>query len=261
MGSAMLHGWLSGDNAERVYVLDPAGLPDDFAEYAPNPLTVYKEPARMAEDKPEAYVFVIAVKPQIMDEVCDALKGTITPQAPVLSIAAGQTISNFEKYFGQEQPIIRAMPNTPAAISKGITVAVANDVTTPEQKDRAATLLRGVSIVEWAEDENLLDPVTAVSGSGPAYVFLLIETLAEAGVKAGLDEKLAMKLARQTVIGSAALAETNADISAATLRENVTSPGGTTAAALEVLMNGELQDLFDKALAAATARGKELSGH
>ena len=152
------------------------------------------------------------------------------------------------------------MPNTPAAIGEGVTVAVANSHVTEEQKRQADALLRATGEVRWIENEAKMDAVTALSGSGPAYVFLLIETLAKAGENQGLPAEMAMRLARQTVIGSAALAERDAAIPAATLRQNVTSPGGTTAAALKVLMDsGEMQALFDRALDAATRRSRELS--
>lgn len=259
MGSALLRGWLSSGLVKHVYILDPGGLPEEFEDEVPQRITFYDKPEIFAGAHPQASVFVIAVKPQIMDDVCAAIKKAVSPEALVLSIAAGQTIAGFEKRFGNDQPIIRSMPNTPAAIGKGITAGCPNNHVTAGQKDLAASLLRSVGHVEWVGDESLLDAVTAVSGSGPAYVFLLIEAMAAAGVKSGLELSFAMKLARQTVIGSAALAEAE-PLPAETLRKNVTSPGGTTAAALEVLMSAEgIQSLFDRAIAAATARSKELS--
>jgi pyrroline-5-carboxylate reductase len=248
MGGAMLRGWIARDMVSHVDVYDPA------ARKIPGPVTFQTLANQLRGD-----IFVLAVKPQIMDEVCAAISLTLKPGTPVLSIAAGQPLAAFERRFGKNQPVIRSMPNTPAAIGKGITVAVANKNVTPAHKQLAAGLLDAVGLVEWVEDEALLDAVTAVSGSGPAYVFLLIETLAAAGVKAGLPQALATRLARQTVIGAAALAEADSEIDAATLRKNVTSPGGTTEAALKVLMeSGEMQDLFDRAIAAATERGREL---
>jgi len=251
MGSAMLRGWLAAGIAKHVYVLDPAGLP---AEFKNQPVTFFDDAKKFTA---KADVYIIAVKPQIMDEVCSAID--VPAQALILSIAAGQTIAAFEKRFGKDRAIVRSMPNTPAAIGKGITVATGNTHVKAAQKAQADTLLQSIGFVEWVDRESLLDPVTAVSGSGPAYIFLLIETLAKAGEKAGLDPAFAMKLARQTVIGSAALAESEPSIPASKLRENVTSPGGTTAAALKVLMDGRMQSIFDEAIAAATARGKELS--
>lgn len=259
MGSALLRGWLASGHIGHVYVLDPFGLPEEFEDEAPARVTFYDKAEIFAGARPPASVFVIAVKPQIMDEVCHAIKKAIPADALVLSIAAGQTIAKFESYFGAAQPVIRSMPNTPAAIAKGMTVGCPNAHVSPAQKTLADNLLKAVGQVEWVEDEGLLDAVTAVSGSGPAYIFLLMEAMAAAGVKAGLKPDFAMKLARQTVIGSAALAESD-PLPAETLRKNVTSPGGTTAAALDVLMaTSGMQDLFDKAIAAATARSKELS--
>lgn len=259
MGSALLRGWLASGRIKHVYILDPGGLPDEFEDEVPGRITFYDKPETFAGARPPASVFVIAVKPQIMDDICHAIKKAIPAEALVLSIAAGQTIAKFENYFGGTQPVIRSMPNTPAAISKGMTVGCPNTHVSPAQKSLADELLKAVGMVEWLDDETLMDAVTAVSGSGPAYIFLLIEAMAAAGEKAGLEKDFAMKLARQTVIGSAALAEAE-NTPAETLRKNVTSPGGTTAAALSVLMADEgMQDLFDRAIDAATRRSRELS--
>lgn len=260
MGSAMLRGWLAAKAENRIAVLEPAGLPDEFAAYAPNPVTAYANAAEFAAHAPPVDVCVLAVKPQIMDDVCRAIAPSLPPNALILSIAAGQGIAAFEQRFGRFRSVIRAMPNTPAAIGKGISVAVANASTTGAQKSLATALLQSVGLVEWVDDESLMDAITAVSGSGPAYLFLLIETMAAAGEAAGLPKEFAMKLARQTVIGSAALAEAEPALPASKLRENVTSPGGTTAAALNLLMNGEWQDIMTRAVTAATARSRELSG-
>lgn len=261
MGSAMLRGWLSANIENRVHVLDPQGLPTEFNDYAPNPLSWYKDADSFTEAKPNADIFVLAVKPQIMKAVCQSIKAVVPDHALILSIAAGQTISGFERLFGGRQPIIRAMPNTPAAIGKGITAAVANPHVTSSQREQAQAVLDATGPVEWIEDEGWLDAITALSGSGPAYIFHMIEALAAAGEAAGLPADLSMRLARQTVIGAAALAETDADTSAATLRENVTSPGGTTAAALEVLMADQcgLKTLMTNTIDAAVKRSRELS--
>lgn len=221
--------------------------------------------------KPDAVVF--AVKPQALPDVIGDYRAF---DALIVSIAAGKPISFFEKRLDANARIVRSMPNTPASVGKGITVACANKNVGAREKEMAAALLGAVGDVLWVEKEELLNPVTALSGSGPAYVFLLIETLAKAGVHIGLDPALAEKLARRTVIGSAALAEESADVPASKLRENVTSPGGTTQAALEILMarpgrpgpdvnSGAgtapgIQELFDRALAAATRRAEELAG-
>jgi pyrroline-5-carboxylate reductase len=204
-------------------------------------------------------VIVLAVKPQSMDEATAPLVRLARPGSVVLSIAAGKTIAGFEARFGASAAIVRAMPNTPAAVGRGITVACANRNVAAPLRARCNDLLAAVGAVAWVEDEALLDPVTAVSGSGPAYVFLLIECLAEAGVAAGLAPELAAQLARATVCGAGELAYRSAD-PAATLRKNVTSPGGTTQAALEVLMAPDgLQALMTKAVAAANRRSRELA--
>ncbi|MBU0859657.1 MAG: pyrroline-5-carboxylate reductase [Alphaproteobacteria bacterium] len=253
MGGAMLRGWLDSGTVTHVDILEPYGYPR-----APG-LAVFTDAQALINNARTPAAVILAVKPQVMNDVCAALKSFIPRDALVLSIAAGKTIASFEQTFGTTQPIVRVMPNTPAAIGKGISAAIANKNVTAAQRTLADQLLSAVSIVEWLDDESLMDAVTALSGSGPAYIFHLIETLAASGETIGLSPELSMKLARQTVIGSAALAEADADIPAATLRENVTSPGGTTAAALEVLMNGELQKIYNKALAAAVKRGKELA--
>jgi pyrroline-5-carboxylate reductase len=252
MGTALLRGWLASGMKAVFHVVEPYGLPQEFAGVS----LVHHH--KTAGEAPASDVYILAVKPQMMDEACRALKAP--KDSLILSIAAGQTIPAFEARFGTAQPIIRTMPNTPAAIGKGITVAVANAHVKAAQKDMATQLLHATGQVEWADNETLMDAVTAVSGSGPAYVFLLIEAMGAAGVKAGLPADLAMKLARQTVIGAAALAEADQDVDAATLRKNVTSPGGTTEAALKVLMrDGGMQALMDEAVLAAERRGKELA--
>jgi pyrroline-5-carboxylate reductase len=181
------------------------------------------------------------------------------PDTLVLTIAAGRRVALFEKHLAPKAAVIRAMPNTPAAIGRGITVAYANTNVTPVQRALADDLLSAVGDVLWVDDEALLDPVTAVSGSGPAYVFLLAECLAEAARKVGLDATLADQLARATVTGAAALLQ-QSELSPAQLRENVTSPGGTTAAALDVLRRPDgLQRLLTEAVEAATRRGRDLA--
>lgn len=260
MGGALLHGWLKSGMDSHFYVLDPAGLPATLSQYGPNTVSAYTSAEELAAARPDAGIFIMAVKPQIMDEVCAAIRPAVEPGSLILSIAAGQTIAAFEKRFGEGQPVIRAMPNTPAAIGEGMIVMTANRNVNSTQKKQAEILLRAAGLTEFITDESLMDAVTAVSGSGPAYVFLLIEAMARAGEKAGLPPELSMELARQTVIGSAALARMEKDTDAATLRQNVTSPGGTTEAALKVLMNnGEFEKLLENAIAAATDRGKQLS--
>jgi pyrroline-5-carboxylate reductase len=199
------------------------------------------------------------LKPQVAAQALPALTPLISASTVVVSIMAGRTLQFLSGSLARPCAIVRAMPNTPAAIGRGITVAVSRQANAA-QRDLAHRLLAATGAVEWIEDESLMDAVTAVSGSGPAYVFLLAETLAQAGVAAGLPAPLAAKLARETVAGSGELLH-RSPLDAAILRKNVTSEGGTTAAALAVLMgqNG-LAGLMTKAIAAATARSRELAG-
>ena len=253
MGGAMLTGWLAqGLDAKRVVVIEPAASPEIRA-LAAQGVRLNASP----KDAGAIAALVIAVKPQSFREAGAALKPFTASSTLVVSIMAGTPMALLEQICGGM--VVRAMPNTPAAIGRGITVAVAAKKVSTAQRAIADALLRAIGSVEWVEDEGLMDAVTAVSGSGPAYVFLLAEELARAGVEAGLPAELAAKLARETVAGSGELLH-RSDLAAATLRQNVTSPGGTTAAALEVLMDAAgLQQLMTRAVAAATARSKELA--
>jgi pyrroline-5-carboxylate reductase len=209
-----------------------------------------------ADLKPALILF--AVKPQMLAEALPAYKIFAGRGAAALSIAAGWRIAGFEAVLGAETPIVRAMPNTPAAVGRGMTVLCANDRADKKLRDVCGELLAAVGETAWVDDENLIDAVTAVSGGGPAYVFLLIECLAKAGVEAGLPEDLAMQCARVTVAGAGELVHIASE-PASKLRENVTSPGGTTLEALKVLMADDgLQPLLTRAIAAATKRSKEL---
>jgi pyrroline-5-carboxylate reductase len=251
MGCAMLTGWLAeGLDAGRVVVIEPTPSPEISALASKG---VRLNPA----DTGTVETLVIAVKPQSFREAAAALKSRVAASTLVVSIMAGTTMKSLREVCGGA--VVRAMPNTPAAIGRGITVAVAANNVSTAQRGMADALLRAIGSVEWVDDEALMDAVTAVSGSGPAYIFLLAEELARAGVAAGLPERLATRLARETVAGSGELLH-RSDLSAATLRQNVTSPGGTTAAALEVLMGeGGMQKIMTRAIAAATARSKELA--
>jgi pyrroline-5-carboxylate reductase len=251
MGSAMLTGWLAqGLSAASVVVIEPAPSPEISALAA-------KGVRLNPKDAGPVDTMVVAVKPQSFRDAGAALRPLVGSSALVVSIMAGMTITAISEVCGGA--VVRAMPNTPAAIGRGITVAVAAKNVSAAQRATADALLRATGSVEWVDDETLMDAVTAVSGSGPAYIFLLAEELARAGVEAGLPEALATKLARETVAGSGELLH-RSDLPAATLRQNVTSPGGTTAAALNVLMGKDgLQQLMIRAIAAATARSKELA--
>jgi pyrroline-5-carboxylate reductase len=251
MGGAMLAGWLAGGlDARRVVVIEPQPSGEISALAA-------KGVRLNPKDAGAVGTLVVAVKPQSFREAGAALKPLVGASTLVVSIMAGTTIASLETVCSGM--VVRAMPNTPASIGRGITVAVAANNVSAAQRKTAHALLAATGSVEWVEDEGLMDAVTAVSGSGPAYVFLLAEELARAGVEAGLPTELATKLARETVAGSGELLH-RSELAAATLRQNVTSPGGTTAAALDVLMGQEgLQPLMIRAIAAATKRSKELA--
>lgn len=259
MGGAMLEGWLErGMAATDVTIVEPN---PDLAKDMTARLGV--NAVGNAADLAAGYapeVVVLAVKPQVMDGVLADYARFADGETVFLSIAAGKTIRSFEGHLGTHAAIVRAMPNTPAAVGRGMTVGCPNTNVSDAQRATCHDLLSAVGIVEWVSQEDLLDAVTAVSGSGPAYVFHMVEAMAHAGRMAGLQPELAEKLARQTVAGAGELLHTS-PLPAETLRENVTSPGGTTAAALEVLMaQGGLKDLMTEAIAAATKRSQELAG-
>jgi pyrroline-5-carboxylate reductase len=253
MGGAMLAGWLArGLDAKSVAVIEPQPS-EEIRALTAKGMRLNPSP----NDVGTVATLVVALKPQTFREASAMLKSFSAPTTLVVSIMAGITIASISKVCGGS--VVRAMPNTPAAIGRGITVAVAANSVSADQRAVADALLRATGSVEWVDDENLMDAVTAVSGSGPAYIFLLAEELARAGVEAGLPPELATKLARETVAGSGELLH-RSEAPSATLRQNVTSPGGTTAAALEVLMGPDgMQSLLTRAVAAATRRSKELA--
>jgi len=263
MGGAMLQGWLNqGIAATDITVMEPS------AELAATLSSTYQvNTLSDPQDLSATYapdVVILAVKPQIMDKALPPYQkfvaGNHLNAPPVfLSIAAGRTIASFEAVLGKEAAIVRAMPNTPAAVGRGITVGYPNANVTAEQKGLSDRLLKSVGDVEWVDREEHLDAVTAVSGSGPAYIFLLAEAMGYAGRMSGLPPELSDKLARATVAGAGELLYQSLE-SAATLRENVASPGGTTAAALEVLMGPHgMKELMERAIEAATKRSRELA--
>ena len=255
MGSALLEGWIRlGLDPQNIAVIEPA-IPPQIAALTQRGLQLNPTPRALKN----VAAIVLAVKPQVAPQAIPPLAPLVSPSTVVVSIMAGRTLRFLSDALAKPCAIVRAMPNTPAAIGRGITVAVplaANDA----QRALADRLLSATGAVEWTTDEALMDAVTAVSGSGPAYVFLLAEALTEAGVAAGLPHELAAKLARETVAGSGELLH-RSPLDAAVLRENVTSPAGTTAAALAVLMGQDgLASLMEKAVAAATKRSRELAG-
>ncbi|HEX9490879.1 MAG TPA: pyrroline-5-carboxylate reductase [Stellaceae bacterium] len=256
MGGALLRGWRARHLAERYVIVEPG---PGAASFAGEPdVTLAPGADRLPPDlRPSVIVF--AVKPQVMGEVLSAYRRFAAGGTLFLSIAAGKTLGFFARQLGAAASVVRAMPNMPAAIGRGIAVACASGAVAAVQRTLAERLLGAVGEVGWVEDEALIDAVTAVSGSGPAYVFLLIECLVKAGVAAGLPEDLAMRLARATVAGSGELARLSPE-PAARLRESVTSPGGTTRAALDVLMAPDgLEPLMTRAVLAAARRSRELA--
>lgn len=255
MGFAMLQGWMDAHPDLDFHVVEPAEtLRERSASVG---ATVWPDAAALPDDFAPHLVF-LAVKPQVMDKVAPQYAGYAGGGTTFISVAAGVTLASLGHYLPGATPIIRTMPNTPAAIGKGMMVSFANHLVDAETKALVGDLLRSSGATAWIEREDLMDAVTAISGSGPAYVFHFVECLTAAGVKLGLPGDLAETLAKQTVMGSGHLVATS-DTPPATLREQVTSPGGTTAAALAVFMQQQaLQGLVEAATAAARDRGMEL---
>ncbi|WP_020179269.1 pyrroline-5-carboxylate reductase [Methylopila sp. M107] len=257
MGGAMLDGWLGrGLDPRSVFVIDPA-LNDPALD------RLKRSGCRLAPQAGELEnpaAIVIAVKPQMAEGALPPAAAFAGPDTVVVSIMAGTTLATLSAGLGEGAAIVRAMPNTPAAVGRGITGAFAGAGVDETKRARAEALLKAVGEVVWVTEEGLIDAVTGVSGSGPAYVFLLVEAMAKAGVAAGLPADVAEKLARKTVEGAGELMRQSTD-TPEILRKNVTSPNGTTAAALEVLMGaGGFEPLMERAVAAAVKRAKELAG-
>ncbi len=255
MGLAMLEGWLArGLDPRKLTILEPQPVK------AVKALTRRGVALNPKGKPPNAAAVVIAVKPQSAPDAVPALRPFIGKSTLAVSIMAGRPLRFLEDALPTGTAIVRAMPNTPASVGRGITVACPNAKVTARQRKQTSDLLATIGTVEWTDNEALMDAVTALSGSGPAYVFLLAEAMANAGIAAGLPPALAARLARETVAGSGELLH-RSDLEAALLRQNVTSPGGTTAAALEVLMGpGGFDALLTRAIAAATRRSRELAG-
>jgi pyrroline-5-carboxylate reductase len=256
MGGALARGWRAAGLDGNLAIVEPdprrrdALAADGFRSLVPGP-------ADLPADPPAA--LVLAVKPQVMDGVLAACRPLVGPGTLVVSIAAGKPIAAFERAFGPSAAVVRAMPNTPAAIGRGASVLCANAATGQLARELAARLLAAVGTVDWVDDEDLMHAVTALSGSGPAYAFLLMEAMAAAGARLGLPGELAARLARRTVCGAGELAATDPS-PPADLRRDVTSPGGTTRAALDVLTaEGGLGPLVERAMTAAARRSRELA--
>ena len=258
MGGAMLRGWLDlGIAAERLIVLDPQPSQDIAALCATRGLALNPSP----ESVGEVDIVILAVKPQMLDAVAPGIAPMVGARTLLLSVIAGKTVADLAARLPAAGVIVRAMPNTPAAVGRGITGVATRTPLAAEQRESVDRLLRAVGRVEWLDDEGQIDAVTAVSGSGPAYVFYLAECLAKAGERAGLAPDLALRLARATVEGAGELMYREADVEPAVLRRNVTSPGGTTAAGLEILAGpAGLEELVERTVAAAKRRAEELAG-
>jgi len=255
MATALIAGLnRAGDPGVRVRVADPSKearirLQASFGAFVCN---------HAPEAAQGADVIVLAVKPQVIPQVLDELAGNVKPEQLLLSIAAGTTIERISERMPPRQAIIRSMPNTPALVGEGISVLCAGEFCRTHHREQAARILRAAGEVLWLEDETLMDAVTAISGSGPAYFFLLTEAMAEAGVRLGLSEEMSRKLAERSCVGAGAMLK-NSGEAAQDLRRRVTSPGGTTEAALGALSEGKFLELIHAAAAAAERRGKELS--
>lgn len=253
MGSALLTGWRDALPETKFITIDPVSALADYRSI--------EDFAQAHDTMPDPVdAVILAVKPQQMDELLPALSGMLPESTFVLSIAAGKSLSYFARALNDTTPVIRAMPNTPAAIGRGMSVMVANSTVSNAQKNLATRLMAAAGATAWIEDESLMDAVTALSGSGPAYLFHMVEALTDAGEKIGLPRELAALLARQTVTGAARLMEAEHETPPATLRQNVTSPNGTTEAALRILMDHEtgLTDLMTRTLIAARDRSRAL---
>ena len=256
MGGAMLAGWLAnGFSKDAITIIDPSPNAVMTESIAHNNLRHEAAvPANFFAD-----VIIIALKPQIMDAALPALQAITGPKTVSVSVAAGKTLADLKAGLG-DTAIIRAMPNTPAQVRRAITVCVGNEKITGNHKKNVTVLLKSIGQVEWVDDEALIDAVTGLSGSGPAYVFHLVEAMSKAGQNAGLSKELADNLAKATVCGAGELMFQSQFVPSK-LRENVTSPNGTTQAALEVLMGEDgLTKLMTTAVAAATKRAGELAG-
>jgi pyrroline-5-carboxylate reductase len=266
MGAALLDGWLArGLPPADVVVVEPeAGRAAELGRLG---VTVHGSAMALPEGL-SPRILVLAVKPQVMPTVLDELHARLVAPELVVSIAAGKPLAVFEHTFGTSVPVVRVMPNTPAAIGRGISALFANPAAGKADRELAEALMLAVGEIVWLASEDEMHAVTALSGGGPAYVFLLVEAMAVAGERLGLDADLAMRLARKTVAGAGALLDST-DTTPASLRQAVTSPGGTTKAALEVLMPAgdeaddeeepmSLAELMTEALAAAAERSREL---
>lgn len=258
MATALIGGLIAnGGDSANIWVSDPHPERRDHlgSQFGIN--TCSEAQNGMLAEK--ADVLILAVKPQVLHGVCSTIVDQVQQHSPlVMSVAAGIRLQDIERWLGGSTPVIRAMPNTPALVQSGATALTANTLVTDEQRELAEGIMRAVGLTLWIESEQQMDAVTALSGSGPAYLFLVIEALEQAGIKLGLTEESARLLALQTAFGAAKMAlESNDDC--ASLRQRVTSPGGTTERALAVLEQNNLRSIFEQALEAARDRSIELA--
>ena len=255
MGGAMAAGWLGGGLQPSSLTIIEANPSDAIAGLAARGVAVNPS------ETPSPDLLALAIKPQSLDDAAPQIAALVGEQTLVVSILAGKTVANLKARLPQAQAVVRAMPNTPAAIGRGVTAGFASAEVAPEQRHWTERLLRAVGAFHWVDDEAAIDAVTAISGGGPAYVFALTEALAAAAEELGLPAELAMSLARGAVEGAGALMAHEPDTAPSVLRRNVTSPGGTTAAALAVLQGQDGLDwLMARAAAAARARAQEMAG-
>ena len=254
MASSLIGGLLAkGLDAARIRASDP-GAETRARVSAEHGIELFADNAQAVQD---ADVIVIAVKPQVMKAVCQDLRAHLKPHQLLISIAAGITCTSLQNWLGN-QPLVRCMPNTPALLGKGVSGLFATAAVTGEQRQQAEELLSAVGIAVWVDTEAQIDAVTAVSGSGPAYFFLLIEAMTDAGVKLGLPREVAKQLAEQTALGAAHMA-VSSDVDAAELRRRVTSPAGTTEAAIKSFQADGFAATVEKALSAAAHRSAEMA--
>jgi pyrroline-5-carboxylate reductase len=255
MASAIVGGLVKNDlPASNIIATAPAKEHRDAIQEAWN-ISVEEDNAQAAKD---ADVIVLSVKPQVLQVVCESIQDSLAHKPLIISIAAGIGLDLLSKWLGDDQAIVRCMPNTPAQVLKGASGLIANPNVSADQKGLADELFQAIGLVEWVEDENLIHTVTALSGSGPAYIFLMIEAMEAAGVKQGLTPETARQLAAQTVAGAAEMV-LKSDIEPAQLKRNVMSPGGTTERAIHTFEEKGLVEIVDQAMQAAADRSVSLA--
>jgi len=255
MASSIIGGLVAKNfPADHIFACDPqqASLDKIASDFGVHTSTDNGEAAKRAD------VIVLAVKPQVLKQVAEALRPHLAHKPMIISIAAGIPMTNLARWLGKELAIVRCMPNTPALVQAGASGLFANDRTSDAQRAIADEILQAVGIVEWLDSEDLIDPVTAVSGSGPAYFFLVMEAMIDAGVAQGLSRETAAALTLQTALGSAQLAQSS-DVDVAELRRRVMSPGGTTEQAVLSFEEDKLRDIFARAMQRCADRSVEMA--